>query len=304
MSRLARPVAWRGRDLRYGLLIALAVLLPLLLPAAHPETRLFSDGWGASSFIDPDFCVADTTGQGQPAPLTLFAKTPAATGWYDRLALLTQYLLWGLLLPVLAPALVARRYRAPATTPSALFICFALLGLAPAWFHWPLSPAFVGLRQMLGSALVEHWNVTESLFVWIDGAALLLWLGGGALLLGGSTCAALWAAARLARSDWRGLAPALLPLAAATLFLGLSMDSALYLRGEGVNLDWLPDLRATLLTLAVAASGWLGWRTMQKVDVGGTAHRAAAAVLWLLPSAVFALNGWLLFFHWTDRYHV
>lgn len=281
--------------------VALAIL-SLLLPAPHPEARLFSDGWGTTDFIDPNFCM--TPIEGQSPRMALFTKAPAVAQWHDRLALLAKYLFWGLLLPVLALAALFRLSRGPLTTPSALLISFGLLGLAPAWFQWTLNPAFVNLRQALGTWLVEHGTVTESLFVWIDGAALLIWLSAGTLLLGGATFIAVWLAARLVRLDWRVLAHALLPLAAVTLFLGLTMDTALYLRGEGANLDWLPGLRASLLTLVVGSALWLGWRTIENVGAGRTASKAVASLLWLVPPALVAIHGWLMFFHWTNRYHV
>lgn len=295
---MLRHVASRGLAFLCGLLVVLAAVLP----APHPEARLFSDGWGSANFIDPNFCI--TPIEGQPPRMALLAKTPAIAHWNDRLALLAEYLLWGMLLPMLALAALLKLWQRPLGTPPALFVSVGLLGCAPAWFQWTLNPAFVSLRQALGIWLVERWSVTESLFVWIDGAALLLWLGGGALLLGGGTFAAVWAAARLVRLDWRALARDLMPLAAVTLFLGLTMDTALYLRGEGVNLDWLPGLRASLLTLAVGGSGWLGMKAIVKIGAGGTAHKTAASLLWLIPPALVALNGWLMFFHWTNRYHV
>lgn len=281
--------------------VALAIL-SLFLPAPHPEARLFSDGWGATDFIDPNFCM--TPIEGQPPRMALFTQAPAVAQWHDRLALLAQYLFWGLLLPVFALAALFRLNRRPLGTPAALFVSVGLLGLAPAWFQWTLNPVFVSLRQALGTWLVEHWTVTESLFIWIDGAALLIWLSAGTLLLGGATFIAAWLAAWLVRLDWRVLAHALLPLAAMTLCLGLTMDTALYLRGEGANLDWLPGLRAALLTLAVGGAVWLGWRTIGNVGAGRTAYKAVASLLWLVPPALVALNGWLIFFHWTNRYHV
>ena len=293
-----KPLATRGLALLCGVLLALASLLP----APQPEVRLLSDGWGSSSFTDPNLCV--DTSAGQAPRMVLISKTPAAADWQDRLALLAKYLLWGLLLPVFALAALFRISRRPFGTLSASFVAVGLLGIAPAWFQWTLNPAFVSLRQALGIWLVERWSPSESLFPLIDATALLVWLAGGALLCGGATFVATWAAARLVRLDWRALARDLLPLAGVTLLLGLTMDSALYLRGEGANLDWLPGFRASLLTLAVGASTWLGWRRMQTVGAGGTANRVLAGLLWLLPAALVALNGWLMFFHWTNRYHV
>ena len=62
----ARHAAW--------LLLALLALLAVL-PPAHPEARLFSDGWGATSYVDPAACV--TTGDDRAAAGTLRPKRPA-----------------------------------------------------------------------------------------------------------------------------------------------------------------------------------------------------------------------------------
>lgn len=281
------------------LFVLLLLSLPAVLPAPHFEARLFSDGWGAENFTDPNFCV--TPIPGQPPRMPLFDKAPAVASALDRLSLAIRYFGWGLLLPFFALVVTLHR-RGIGRHPG--FLIFGLLGAAPAYFLWPFSPVFVGLRQALGTWLIEHWSVTERLFVWIDGVALLFWLLGGALLFGGVTFAATWAAAWSIRLDWRLLAPALPPLAAATVFLGLTQETALYLRGEGANLDWLPGLRAVLLALAIGWAGGLGGRTIVKVGVGGTAARARALLLWMLPLALAALHGWLTYFHWTDRFHV
>ncbi len=295
---MAKPLAPRGLALLCGVLLALTSLLP----APHPEARLLSEGWGSSSFIDPNLCIDASSGQ---APrMTLIPRAPAVADWQDRLALLANYALWGLLMPVLALAALFRIGRQPFGTSSAAFVAVGLLGIAPAWFQWTLNPAFVSLRQALGVWLVERRSPGDNLLPLIDATALLTWLAGGALLCGGATFCATWAAARLVRLDWRLLAHDLIPLAGVTLLLGLTMDGALYLRGEGANLDWLPGLRASLLTLAAGSSVRLGWRRMQRVGAGETANRVLAGLLWLLPAALVALNGWLMFFHWTSRYHV
>lgn len=296
------------------------LLLPLLLfallavlPAPHPEARLLSDGWGSASFVDPNLCL--TPPDGQAPRLALRAAVPAAAQWHDRLALVLQYLLRGLLLPVAALALLlapracgiaARIDDADGAlrTPAALLLVFCLLGAVPAWFQWTLNPAFVALRQTLAEAWLARWPLHETQFVWLDAASLLLWLAGGALLAGGATWLALRGAARLLRADWRQLARALMPLAGIALFLGLTADTALYLRGEGANLDWLPAVRAVLLALAVGWTLQSGWRAILKVDTSDTLSRAAALALWLVPPALVALHGWLVFFHWTNRYHV
>lgn len=284
------------------LLIAAAVFLP----SPHPEARLFSDGWGAASFIDPDFC-ATSVDAGLPR-LASFAKAPFAAHWQDRLALLANYLLWGLWLPIVAFAAFFRVYvahdpaRRSLRTPAALLLIFGLLGFAPAAIQWTLNPAFVMVRQAFAEWLLLHWSVSEDRLVWLDAAALVVWLGGGVLLLGGGVFAAVRGAARLVRIDWHVLATALVPLAGGLLFLGLTLDAALYLRGEGVPLDWLPGLRAAVLALAFGASVRHGIRRI-RVGAGGTASKALAAIAWLLPLVFLAANAAFIYFRWTGRFH-
>lgn len=281
-------------------LTVLALLaLPALLPAPQFEARLFSDGWGAASYTDPNFCV--TPEAGQAARTILFPKAPAAAQVLDRLSLAAQYLAWGLLLPFLALAAVFHR-RGGARHPGGLI--FGLLGIAPAWFQWTLNPACVDLRQWLAEAWLARWPLRESQFVILDGGALALWLAGGALLAGGASFVAIRAAARLVGLDWRRLARDLVPVAGILLFLGLTQTTALYLRGEGAHLDWLPGFRAALLVLAGAASGWLGLSRIVTVGTGGTARKVAACLLWAVPLALAAAHGWAMYFHWIDRYHV
>jgi hypothetical protein len=287
----ARHAAW--------LLLALLTLLAVL-PPAHPEARLFSDGWGATSYVDPAACV--TTGDDRAAAGTLRPKRPAQAQWPDRIALAARYLSWGLLVPVLALAAVChpRGIRRHATA-----VVFGLLGAAPAFYQWPLSPLFVSLRQSIAGAVVERFPVTEHGLAWIDGATLLLWLVGAALILGGSTYAAIRAVAHLTGLQWRSLARQLWPLAAVTVLLGSTMDTALYLRAEGVYGDraWAAA-RAALLLLALGATAAAGSRTILAMVTLPVLNRVAATLLWLVPLALVGINGWLVHFHWTSRFHV
>lgn len=285
-----------------ALFVALLLALVAILPAPHSEVRLFSDGWGASSFIDPNFCLTPVEGNASTgARMALFLKPPTVAHALDRLSLVTQYLAWGLLLPILA---LAATFHPRGGTRHPGLLIFGLLGSAPAWFQSTLNPAFVGLRQWLAEGWIAHWPLLESQFVWLDGSALFIWLAGAALLGGGATFAAVRGAACLAGLDWRRLARDLVPLAGIVLFLGLAQTTALYLRGEGANLDWLPGLRAALLVLAIGWSGWLGAHTIAKAGSGKAANKSVAFLLWLVPLTLAAAHGWVMYFHWTNRYHV
>jgi hypothetical protein len=277
----------------------LPLVLLALLPAPHSEARLFSDGWGAANFTDPSLCI--TPAEGQTPTLVLFDKTPVVAGALDRLSLALLYFLSGLLLPVLA--LVAMLHPRGAGRHPRLLV-FGLLGLAPAWFQWPLNPAFIHVRQWLAEAWIERWPLAEGQLDWLDGISLAIWLTGGTLLAGGTSFLATRLAAWRAGVDWRQLAGCLVPIAAICLFLGLSQKTVLFLHGEGASLGWLPGLRGALLGLAVAWSGWLGGRTIALAGTRSLPDKAAALLVWLIPLALAAGHSWAMYFHWTDRYHV
>jgi polyferredoxin len=197
-------------------------------------------------------------------------------------------------------------------TYEALLLMFGMLGVAIGAFQWTVSPWFVQLKQTAAEWLVNQdvmWLLDESpawwlltrypavndVFTWLDGAAILVWIFGVALLLGGTTLIATMLAARLADIDWRRLGLSFVPLAGLGLFLGLSMMTATHLRAEGVELNWLPGLRAALLALGVAWSAWLALRLL-KVSRGNTARKFAAGVVWAVPLVMIGASWWRVFF--------
>jgi polyferredoxin len=197
-------------------------------------------------------------------------------------------------------------------TYEALLLMFGMLGVAIGAFQWTVSPWFVQLKQTAAEWLVNHdvmWLLDESppwwlltrypavndVFSWLDGAAIFVWIFGVALVLGGTTLIATMLAARLADTDWRRLGLSFVPIAGLGLFLGLSMMTATHLRAEGVELNWLPGLRAALLALGVAWSAWLALRLL-KVSRGSTARKFAAGVVWAVPLALIGASWWRAFF--------
>ncbi|MBZ8138370.1 hypothetical protein CLD22_00455 [Rubrivivax gelatinosus] len=282
-----------------ALVLLLAIVLPSALPQPQAELRLFSDGWGAASFMAGEVCSPDDAG-GLAVPDALLPKPAAQADAGDRVLLALRYLAWGLLVPLLLPAVALQR-RLREQQP--LLLVAALYGLAPAWFQSTLSPGFVALRQWLAEFWLARWPMQASDFVWLDGLSFAAWLAGGAVL-GGAMCFLLAAACRLAVCELRPLARSLLPLGAVLLVLGLTQPTALYLRGEGVALDWLPSARAALLAAGVCWTLWLGARLVAAAPRAGWPRRAAAFVLWLLPVVLAGLHVWAMYFHWVSRYSV
>jgi polyferredoxin len=190
----------------------------------------------------------------------------------------------------------------------ALLLLYGMLGFAIGAFQWTLTPGFVAAKQWLATWLVEqgilwplasnapwwvltHYAEVSDVFSWLDGAGIVAWLVGSALLVGGFAHLAAMGAARLARADWKVLALALVPMAAANLFLGLSMLTLTQLRSEGLVFHWLPQARLTLL--AVAWLGCVALSTGQLRRAGTPPWRSVAAATLVAAAAALPVLLWV-----------
>ena len=156
----------------------------------------------------------------------------------------------------------------------AALIVFGMIGLAIGAFEWSATSSFVALRSAAATFVIDHgpaWLLSENapwwlltnypeahdVFTWLDGLLIAAWIVGTALLVGGWVSLWLAMAARAIAGPSRGnaflLAHALIPLAGAGLFVGLTSLTATLAHAEGLRLAWLPFVRATLLAMG---GGW------------------------------------------------
>ena len=168
-------------------------------------------------------------------------------------------------------------------------ILFGLMGVATGAFLWSSSPWYVAAKQAAAEWLVDtgiDWPLTHAapwfvltnypaqndVMTLLDGAIMLGFIGVVALLLGLALTALLAAGVRLAGAwsvaRFYHLAQSLIPMAGVGVFLGLSANTVTLLRGEGVAIPLLQDLRAALIAGAAVWSIWLAWRIARAWTTG------------------------------------
>lgn len=198
----------------------------------------------------------------------------------------------------------------PPSTVEALLLVFGLFGVAIGAFQWSASPWYAQASAALAAWLEAQgilwplgrdapwWllaNMPGGDLSWLEGGVLVGYILAVAAVLGGIVWLGTFAAARLARIDWRTQSLALVPLAGAGLFLGLSMTTVSLLATEGALLGRVPLARDALLGGALVWSLWLGARLIVAARPGA-ARCALALLCWQLPATTISL-AWVLVFH-------
>ncbi|MBI1891446.1 MAG: 4Fe-4S binding protein [Burkholderiales bacterium] len=210
---------------------------------------------------------------------------------------------------------IAGAFSENVSTPEGLLLVYGMLGIALAAFQWTASPLFVRMKQAVAEWLIAHdsffllqdsapwWLLTHypeagDSFTWLDGASILGYILGIGLALGGLIHVCMLMGARFAKTprfDWKSLALTLVPMAATSLFIGLTMLTVTLLRSEGIVFAWMPYARASLLSGGTLWSMWLAFR-----QVAATRNPIWRSCLtWLcvaLPCAVIDAAWYLVFF--------
>jgi len=167
-------------------------------------------------------------------------------------------------------------------------LLYGMIGVAIGAFTWTINPAFVRFYQAVAGWLVNHnlyfplntnapWFILTNYpnngdsFSWAYGACIIVYILASGLAFGGF-CSVLLSLAGSLGGQGRvlklHLAQALLPIAAAGLFLGLSATTVKILDYSGVHFSWLPAARFFLLSGGALWSFYLGGRLLGRYALG------------------------------------
>jgi polyferredoxin len=195
-----------------------------------------------------------------------------------------------------------------------LLILFGLLALAVGAFQWSSSPWYVDAKQWAATWLIERgitWPLDHSapwfvltnypdrndVMTLLDGGLLLAYIGAATVVLG-LALSGIVALATLSLGGWslrrfHHLTQTLIPVAGCGVFLGLSALTVTFLRGDGIVIPYVAEIRAGLLAGASLWSVWLAWR-VAGLDAGGLRRVAASACI--AGAAALSVANWVLLF--------
>jgi polyferredoxin len=195
-----------------------------------------------------------------------------------------------------------------------VLILFGMLALAVGAFQWSSSPWFVEAKQIAATWLIEHgitwplemsapWFVLTNypdhsdVMTLLDGGLLLAYIGAATVILG-LAVSGIVALATLALGGWslrrfHHLTQTLIPVAGCGVFLGLSALTVTFLRGDGIVIPYVSEIRAAMLTGAGLWSVWLAWR-VAGLAAGGL--RRAAATASIASAVTLSVANWVLLF--------
>jgi hypothetical protein len=194
-----------------------------------------------------------------------------------------------------------------------VLILFGMMGLAVGAFQWSSSPWFIDVKQALATWLIERgttWPL-ETTLPWyiltnypehndvlsvLDGALLLGYIAAAAIVLGLSL-SGLVALATLSlgwsRARFHHLTQTLIPVAGCGVFLGLSALTVTFLRGDGILIPYVSEMRAALLLGTSLWSVWLAWSV---AGLSARGLRRIGATLGIAAACTLSVSGWVLLF--------
>lgn len=196
-----------------------------------------------------------------------------------------------------------------------VLIVFGLLGLVIGAFQWSSSPWLITTKQWAAQdlsaagvvwpleAMAPWWMLTNyplnnDVLTLLDGMLLVTYMLAAALV-GGAIVTLMLGLATRCLGDWstarfHHIAQALIPLAGAGIFLGLSALTVSQLRADGIALPFVGEARAAVLVLSTLWAAALCWKiTSLYTKITG---RRVLSVVAFCVAMMPANASWLLLF--------
>jgi len=198
-----------------------------------------------------------------------------------------------------------------------VLILFGMIGLAIGAFQWSSSPWFIEAKQAGATFLIAHgitWPLEHSLpwfvltnypdrndvLTLLDGALLVGYIVAACIAIGLALALLVAVSARVlgpwSADRFHHLTQTLIPVAGCGVFLGLSALTVTFLRGDGIVVPYVAEMRAGLLAGASLWSVALAWQ-VAGLSAGGL--RRVGATLAVTAAVAVAVANWaLLFWIW------
>lgn len=196
-------------------------------------------------------------------------------------------------------------------------IVVGLMGVAVGAFLWSSSPWLVAAKLSIARLLASigvRWPLAADAPWWIltnypdrhdvlsvlDGALVVGFIAASAVIVGSLVFVALahatWSAGEWSMARLHHFAQALIPVAGAGVFLGLSATTVTMLSQDGLDMRWVSALRVGTLAGASLWSLWLGWRIAGRY--ARSRFRRIASASAMLPAVSVSIASWSLLL-WT-----
>jgi len=196
-----------------------------------------------------------------------------------------------------------------------ILIVFGLMGLVIGAFQWSSSPLLIAAKQWAAQSLVAadmawpletmapwwvltNYPLNNDVLTLLDGVLLVSYILAAAVVCGAvvtlvlglaARCLGCWSAAR-----FHHMAQALIPLAGAGVFLGLSALTVTQLRSDGIVLPFVGEARAAILALATLWASVLCWKITSLYTK--TTVRRVLSLATFCAAMIPANAGWFLLF--------
>ena len=199
-----------------------------------------------------------------------------------------------------------------------LLLVLGMLGVATGAFQWSASPWFVQLKQGIAKWLIEqdsfwlldenapwwlltHYPDTNDVFSYLDGLCILLYIGATTAVIGGSIFAGLWLAGRIIKGTtfipWH-LAYSLIPLAGASVFVGLTALTISMLKAEHITLIWVEPLRLSIIIIGYGMMAYLLWQKIRLLTQVQWLQKVTAWLVIVLSSVPVGFSWYIMFYVW------